>query len=424
MAGTLTRLLGAGCATLALAAPGCGGEESSSGTLRFQLFGDAIEAAVYQDLVDEYERRSGESIDLLSIPDQDSHYAKLATSFAGGEPPDVFLANFRNFGPYADRGVLDPVEPRLDADPELSREDYYPQPLEAFTFGGVLQCLPQNISSLVTYYNADLFREAGLGRPPADEWSFEDFEAAAEQLTVDADGDGAAEQYGVGVDPSLVRASGFVYAAGGEVVDDIIDPSETTLDSPASQAGLENLLALREEGPTRAEAEARPLEERFLDGTLAMFMSSRREVPSFRTIEDFEWDVASFPYPESGEPATVLHSDAYCISRAGDTEAAWEFVRFAAGPEGQEILARGGRTVPSLKAVAESRAFLDDQPPRSAEIFLEAIGDTRPLPNAPRWPEVEDAVSLALEEAFYGDATLDETLERIETETEPLLGTG
>jgi len=424
MAGALIRRLSACGFGLALAVSGCGGG-SSDGELTLQLFGDAEEATVYEDLLDEYERRTGASIDLINVPDQDAHYAKLSTSFAGGEPPDVFLANFRNFGPYADREALDPVGPRLDADPELEREDFYPQSLQAFTFGGALQCLPQNISSLVTYYNRDLFREAGLAEPPAD-WTFAQFEMAAARLTVDADGDGAAERYGIGVEPSLVRAAGFVWAAGGEVVDETEDPTRMTLDTPGSRAGLESLIGLREAGwaPTREEAAARPLDERFLDGTLGMFLSSRREVPTFRTIEDFEWDVAPFPAPSSGEPAAVLHSDGYCISRSGDSEAAWDFVRFAAGPDGQAILARGGRTVPSLKVVANSPAFLDDQAPQSARVFLEAIPEIRLLPNAPRWPEVEKAVSLALEQAYYGDATLDETLERIEAETSPLLGTG
>ena len=58
--------------------------------------------------------------------------------------------------------------------------------------------------------------------------------------------------------------------------------------------------------------------------------------------------------------AGVLHSDAYCLAAtADDKEAAWRFIEFANSPAGQTIVARSGRTVPSLVAVAESNASLD-----------------------------------------------------------------
>ena len=42
--------------------------------------------------------------------------------------------------------------------------------------------MPQNISSLVVYYNTALFAERGVD-PPAPGWSFEDFTATARALT-------------------------------------------------------------------------------------------------------------------------------------------------------------------------------------------------------------------------------------------------
>src|SRR3712207_6946376 len=56
---------------------------------------------------------------------------------------------------------------------------------------------------------------------------------------------------------------------------------------------------------------------------------------------------------------SVLHSDAYCVAKAGDTGAAHAFVEYASGPDGQRLLARSGRTVPSRPAIARSDAFLD-----------------------------------------------------------------
>ncbi len=151
-----------------------------------------------------------------------------------------------------------------------------------------------------------------------------------------------------------------------------------------------------------------------------MFLSSRREVPSFRTIKDFDWDVASFP--RLREAASVLHSDAYCLAKGDGADAAWRFVEFAAGPEGQRLLARSGRIVPSLRSVARSKDFLDpSKPPRSSQVFLDAIPTIRRLPVASTWPELEDAIDLAIKRAYFTELTVEETLDRIDKETAPLL---
>jgi multiple sugar transport system substrate-binding protein len=214
-----------------------------------------------------------------------------------------------------------------------------------------------------------------------------------------------------------VRAAAFVWSAGGEVVDDNDDPTRFTFDTPPARRGLQRLLALRAYAPDAKEVASRSLEERFVDGTLGMFLSSRREVPGFRTIEGFEWDVAPFP----GD-VTVLHSDAYCVARAGDTAEAHAFVDYAAGPEGQRLLAGSGRIVPSRPAIARSRAFLDSsKPPASAQVFLDAIPKLRRLPNHARWTVAEEAADLVLERAYYGDLSLDEALARLEREARRLL---
>jgi multiple sugar transport system substrate-binding protein len=397
---------------LTLMVAACGGDDESSGggnvdeRIAFQLFGDAEELKAYRALVRAYGDKTGREVQLIEIPDREAHLAKLLTSFAGGDPPDVFLINYRNFGGYARRGVVQP--------PDIDPEQFYPQPVDGFTVNGQLQCVPQNVSSLVVYYNADLFEKAGLEKPAKD-WTYDDFVAAARKLTRDG-------QHGVGVEPGIVRASAFIWAAGGEVVDRTDDPTRFTLDTPEAKRGLERLVALRRDGlsPSAKEAESRSLDERFIDGSLGMFLSSRREVPGFRTIEGFEWDVAAFPRAELNH--TVLHSDAYCVAKAGSPAAAAEFVKFASGPEGQKLLAESGRIVPSRPDVARSPAFLDkSKPPVSSQVFLDAIPEIRRLPTDAQWTEAEDAADLALERAFYGDLSLDEAIERIERETGPLL---
>ena len=139
-----------------------------------------------------------------------------------------------------------------------------------------------------------------------------------------------------------------------------------------------------------------------------MYLNSRRGVPTYREIENFTWDVA--PLPIGKTAAGILHSDAYCLSAtAVDKEAAWTFIEFANSIAGQTIIAGSGRTVPSLKAVAESEAFLDPtQPPGRAQLFIDNADIMRRVPVISTWQEIENIADEEIERAFYGDITAEE----------------
>lgn len=378
--------------------------DSSSGPISVLLWAEPEELPAYREVISRFaEVEPGIEVRLIHTGNRDDLLTRLSTSFSGGTPPDLFLLNYRFIGQYQARGVLEPVQPYLEGSDAFEREDFFSQALEAFTFDGVLTCLPQNVSSLVVYFNKDLFQEIGLEGPP-EGWTFFDMVGLARNLTIDVDGDGAPEQYGLGVEPTAIRIAPFIWSNGGSLVDDERAPTRFTLEEPAAVEVMQSFFDLREEYrviPTEHEIEAQEDEDRFLNGTTAMLLASRRETPSLRTITDFEWDVA--PLPVFQEPAGILHSDAYCMPRqSAHKDAAWRFMEFALGPEGQRITAEAGRTVPSLIEVANSDAFLDpDQPPASSQVFLDTIPTIRRVPNISTWPEIEERTDEILEIGMY-----------------------
>lgn len=428
MARALTLLL------LAVGLAGCVGSGGSGGDVRFLVFGDPEEIQAYRDLIAAFEREEPDvEVELVEASDRTDLIARLSTSFAGGSPPDVFLLNYRYYGQFASRGVLEPVEARVEASDAFEQEDFYDVALDAFRWEGVLTCLPQNVSSLVVYYNVDLFERHGVERPEPG-WTWNDMLATASALTLDEQGNSlragdpdtggvTAAIYGLGVEPSVIRIAPFAWSNGGEVVDDPERPTRFTLDSPESLAALREFFALRFAYgvvPSDLEVEAEDDESRFANGRLAMLLSSRRSTTAFRTIEDFEWDVA--PLPIHREPAGILHSDAYCMTRSSDKkDETWRFVEFANSAEGQRIIARTGRTVPSLIEVSRSRDFLDSElPPRSSHVFLDGIEHIRRVPSISTWPEIEDAAAGILENGMYLGQSPEEVAREVDRVTRPL----
>lgn len=390
---------------LALSACG-GGSKSATAAVTFQIFGDAAEIKAYQSLIDAFEAENpGASVSLIPVPSQSDHAAKLSAGFAGGSPPDLFLINFRRFGQYAARGALEPLGERLAASAAIKEDQFYPQAVDAFRFDGTLTCLAQNISSQVVYYNKALFKQFGVAEPKAG-WTWTDFLTTAKAMTKDTNGDGKSDIYGLGLEPSLVRLGPWVWQAGAEVVDDTENPTKTVmLDAKALEA-LKFFIELRRVHkvvPTLAEAESEDDESRFGNGRLGMFIDSRRGTTALRQIPSLDWDVVTVPAYR--QQATMLHSDAYCMSKASKRkDAAWRFVEFALGTEGATIIAKTGRTVPSLRSVAEGPAFLDPaQKPANAKAWLDAIPTIKRLPNIATWHEIETKADPVIEEWYYGE---------------------
>lgn len=390
---------------LSLVLAGCSSKEPSA-SISFQVFGDGAEVQAYQSLIDAFQKaHPGTTVNLVPVPKQGDHMAKLTTAFAAGAPPDLFLLNYRRFGQFAYRGVLEPLGARLGG--ALKKDAFYPQALDAFQANGTLTCLPQNVSSLVVYYNVALFKAAGLGEAPASDWTWEDFLAAAKAMTKDTDGDGKTDVYGVGVEPNMIRLAPFVWQAGGEVVDDLYVPTRTTLLGDREIEAMKFFIELRrvnKVSPEKAEAASEDYEDRFAAGRLGMLLDSRRATTALRGVKGLDWDVA--PLPRHREAATILHSDAYCVPKASSAakrDAAYRFVEFALGPVGGDLIARTGRTVPSVKAIAQSSAFRDPtQKPKHAQVFLDAISLVRRVPNTATWHEIETKADPIVEEWYYG----------------------
>jgi multiple sugar transport system substrate-binding protein len=416
-------------AVLVAALAACGGDggdsggENVSGEVSFLVFGEPEELKAFRGVVDGFRKVEPDvTVKLIEASDRDDLLARLSTSFAGGRPPDLFLLNYRFYGQFAARDVLEPIEGRLQDSDAFEEEDFYPQAMDAFRFDGELICLPQNISSLVVYYNRDLFRQAKVPEPKPG-WTWNDMVERAITLTRDTNGDGDIDQHGLGVEPSIIRIAPFVWSNGGDIVDDEAAPTRFTLDTPEATEAMDGFFALRREHlaiPSEQEVEAEDDETRFQNGREAMLLSSRRSTPAFRTITEFDWDVA--PLPRHDEQAGILHSDAYCMTKASENkDAAWAFMEFALGPEGQRITARSGRTVPSLKAVARSNDFLDPSlKPANSEVFLDTIPAIRRVPTISTWPEIEDASGSILEQGLYRGMPAEEVAEQLVERTAPI----
>ncbi len=372
--------------------------------IRLQLVADAVETAAYRSLIAEFEARHPDiEVALRTIGRQRDHVTQLATAFAGGTPPDLFLINYRRYGQFLGKELLEPLGPLAASHGEFKPEDFYTPALEAFQHDGQQLCLPQNISTQVVYYNRSLFQRYGVSEP-ADDWTWKQFHDTARALTHDLDGDRKPDVFGLDFDPDLIHMAPFVWQAGGRIVDKLDHPTALRLREYSSVIGLMYPKRLRTEVgvmPPLAQRRAVGPEARFIQGGLGMIIQSRRYATALRSIDDLDWDVA--PLPRNKQAATLLHSDAYCLTRASaHPQAAALFVDFALSEDGQGLLSASGRIVPARRSVAQSEAFLSpDLRPSRAQVFLDNIEIVRRLPVTPYWYELENRSRPIIEEWMF-----------------------
>ncbi|RIK36132.1 MAG: sugar ABC transporter substrate-binding protein [Chloroflexi bacterium] len=412
-------LMATGCAVLPRSEPsGAGAGEPV--TVTFLVSGGPAEQAAYQAVVDRFNTLYTEiHVEIIGVPRMSDFITRLTTDFAAGAPPDLFMLNYRRMAQFYNRGAIELLDPYLKAGSTLNEADFYPEALDAFrNAAGELICMPQNVSSQVVYFNQDLFDQAGLPYPKAD-WTWEEFRQTAITLTLpDENDDTYPDQYGLGLEPVLIRMAAFIWQNGGELVDDPANPTHLALNEPAAREAIQFVLDLAQKDgvvPNYSAEAVASHPDRFLAGNIAMYVDSRVFTPTLRETVTFRWDVA--PLPRGKQVANVLHSDAYCMASASTVkDAAWVFVEFALSEEGQTIAARLGRTVPSMRKVAESEAFLDPaQPPASAHVWLDNMEQNmRAMPRLENWNAIERTAAIELEQAYLGFQSLEGLLAGIE----------
>jgi multiple sugar transport system substrate-binding protein len=387
------------------------GNTTTPAEITFALNEEPEELGAMQAVVSKFEAANPNiKVTLANTPDDEEFTKKLAADVAAKTPPDVILFNYRRLGPFVIKGAVQPVDGYFAASQSIKAADYYPTAMDSFKFKGQQMCVPLNLSQLHIYYNVDMFKAANVPLPTSD-WTWADFLNAAKALTRDTNGDGKTDQFGVGIARQAIRLMPFIWAHGGDLVDNPARPTELTLDRGAALEAFQwfaDLQVKEKVVPNKEEEATENSQTRFQNGTLGMFFQSRVLTPELRaTIKDFQWDIA--PLPMDKTKATILHSDGFCIMNdSKNKDAAWKFVEYIAGKEGQVALAETGRSVPALISVAESDAFLKSSPPANNRVLLDMAPYVRPVPLMTTWLEVESVVNQEMTRAFWGDVSVAE----------------
>lgn len=339
---------------------------------------------------------------------------------SGEKVPDVFFVDAPMVTAYSVKQYLEPLA-KYFTEEELAQ--YVDVCREYCTVDDVLYAIPFVNSSQVLYYNTRMFDEAGiphLSKDPADRLTWEEVVEIAKKLTIDEDGDGNPEVFGLGI-AQISRPFQMLTmpeSLGGQPIgDDGTVTGVLTTDAwiQACQfiQDLFNTWNVSPKGVSASDMLAYFVSER-----VAMLIGPDYNYLSYSQTDGMTWDYAPYPYFADGVPVTPTGSWSLGINSNSDhKDAAAKLIRFLTlNPVCIEWFKMDGH-LPSNKTTLEfinSDPAYDEWPNTIFDLLqYESQNTAIPRPLSPGYLEYENMLTTAFEDIRNG-ADIRSTLEQAE----------
>lgn len=332
-----------------------------------------------------------------------------------GNLPDVWYSGYSYLNELVrtlePRGEIFPVADFLGKESgDWVKANYSEQTLRLGQVQGKQWALPFTASTAIVYYNKDLLESVGASADALSNW--DGIVATAKKISAAGKADGmsyAANEWG---DDWLWQA--LILNAGGHIMN--ADSTKVTFgdDSGKSAVTLLRRFVVETGMPFLDEDQAI---QQFASGKLGIFIGSTAEVRVMGQTIGGKFQLGTAPYPKAvkgegglptgGSAAVVLTKD------AAKQRAAWEFIKFVTGPEGQKIVVLGSGYMPTNLRTTEPDylgAFYKENPDWTTSL--------KQWPIAKPWfgypggsgPRIWDEQKVVLSKIMRGQVTPDEGL--------------
>jgi multiple sugar transport system substrate-binding protein len=390
----------------------------------FMYWGTPDEKATVEQYIVSFEKKHPDiEVQRIHVPATD-YPPKLQTMIAGGTPPDVMYMGAEDFPRYATNSVFLDLQPFINNDKDFHVDAYYPALLDQFKYRGDLYGVAKDFTTLVLYYNKDLFDKSKVAYPN-DKWTWKDFRTAAEKLTIK--GNGEMGQYGFVVENWIGEWVPWIWQNNGEVMSEdgtkwlLGDPKYIDNNVQAFEFLTGLMFGKNPVAPGPSITTDQGTMEFFKTGKVAMCTYGRWACMDFKNLK-FHWDVSVLPMNK--KRASTLLTVCYAISGiTKHPKESWELVKYLTGSDGETATAESGQAVPSIKSIAESDHFLKSPilPPMNAQAFTAGVPYSKPSPTNPIMGTIGDTMKPDMDLMWLGKQSPRDTIKKIQPKIEKLI---
>ncbi len=177
------------------------------------------------------------------------YFNKLMVAGIDGRGPEVFILHASEMPRFQRAGFMATLDEVYEGEDALPVDDFDPNLLKQMRYDGHMIGVPMDIHPQGLFYNAKMFREAGIvdengvAKPPTNR---EEFMDAVRKLRIDKNGDGRPEQWGFALTMWRNNFTSLLPQFGGNYFD---ESGQCAIDSPESIAALEFMVSLGGDDP-------------------------------------------------------------------------------------------------------------------------------------------------------------------------------
>ncbi|MBI3970747.1 MAG: extracellular solute-binding protein [Chloroflexi bacterium] len=347
---------------------------------------------------------------------------KFTVMAAAGTVPDVMSTSNAWMRDFWALGGLTGLDDRAKRQPDVAYNKFVP----ASSFYGIRQGKIAGVptggpDSEVTLVNTQYFREVGLD-PSYDKlknWTWDDFDAAAEKLTIRRGDTVERAGYQVKV-PDGRHMAVWMYSQGGKLY--AKDYTGLDVNNELGVRALEHLLLLLN-GKRVSNGLGGSLTNLFLQGNAVMVQGGNWQVPELRLKNpQLQFDMIAYPkHPRGGKYATATWVNMHTIPKATKRlDQAWEFLTWYASLPGAlkrlEVLDQYSPRLDFFEST-QWKARVKEIPQLQRTQDVAAVGGERP---GIRFDQMEEAMKPVFNAVMKGEISPKIAVQQLDQVTKPL----
>jgi len=261
---------------------------------------------------------------------------KALTAYKSGTPPTLAVLLSTDLFTLIDENAIVPIDPLASsAQDKAWMNGFYPGFMANSQTGGKTWGVPFQRSTIVLFWNKDLFKQAGLDPERAPE-TWDQMVEAAKKLTK-TDANGNVTQWGV-----KIPSTGFAYwmFQGMTTPRDTLlmnqEGTKTYFDKPEAVKALQNWvdLSAKHKVSPGGVIEWGTTPKDFLEGKAAMVWTTTGNLANLRANASFPFGVAMLPAQKKrGSPTGGGNFYIFSKTTPDQQQAAMKFIRWATEPE-------------------------------------------------------------------------------------------
>jgi multiple sugar transport system substrate-binding protein len=273
--------------------------------------------------------------------------------------PDVAIHGMNRQRILVERGIAQPIDDFVRQDPGFAKLGITEKSRSVGLVGGKQYGIGLAMSTPVIYYNADLVKRAG-GDPDKFPTTWDGIIDLAKRIEAL---DGGGKVRGMFLSWQITGNwmwQALVFSHGGTML--TADEKKVAFDGPAGQRAIGVLARLVNEAnmPNSTFAAEAP---NFIAGRLGMLSDSSAQISRFNREVGSAFPVKVAKFPISAADGRVPTGGAVILMLTKDPakqKAAWEFMKFAAGPQGATTIVKSTGYVPATDLPAKDPTMLGD----------------------------------------------------------------